>query len=437
MLMQISSTSSKRSFSTAINNNARSLIICSNNKGLLTSHQRFFSTEKKEEVKKAASVELDLDELAKLPPGDPDKVPKPTSTQLRVYALQCAVPMVGFGFMDNIIMIQVGDLIDSTLGVTFGLATITAAAMGQVCSDVSGVAFGGVVDAFFTRMGLPVSDMTAQQLTLPKVRFTRTFAMAVGVLSGCLLGMTSLLFMDLEKAARLKKQKELAIIFATLAEEGSELCNVERCTLYIVEDDKTHLWSAAKSLQQTTSDKKIKSQYVAEFESAAKAPENAGKVPVQLVRDALIHLKWSLKDIAQVLSETEDAKSTKMPLAEATDIVRSKASEETRIELKKGGTKHWVVHTKELLNLQDINKDMRFQASNVLRSVLGMKDARSVLISPVIDEEDEEQPVIGLVEMINKKDENGHRVPFDEEDEKLIKMLCHHCATFITQVEDD
>ena len=49
-----------------------------------------------------------------------------TNAELNVTPQQCAVPMVGFGFMDNIIMIQVGDLIDSTLGVTFGLATITA-----------------------------------------------------------------------------------------------------------------------------------------------------------------------------------------------------------------------------------------------------------------------------------------------------------------------
>ena len=36
--------------------------------------------------------------------------------------------------------------------------------------------------------------------------------------------MTSLLFMDLDKAARLKKQKELETIFSTLAEEGTSLC---------------------------------------------------------------------------------------------------------------------------------------------------------------------------------------------------------------------
>lgn len=84
-------------------------------------------------------------------------------------------------------MIQAGDFIDATLGVTFGLATITAAAMGQICSDVSGVAFGGMIDALFGKLGLPVADLTTDQLTLGSVRFVRTAAMALGVFSVGLL----------------------------------------------------------------------------------------------------------------------------------------------------------------------------------------------------------------------------------------------------------
>ena len=38
-------------------------------------------------------------------------VPQPTALQLRRHALTMAVPMVGFGFMDNLVMIQAGDLI--------------------------------------------------------------------------------------------------------------------------------------------------------------------------------------------------------------------------------------------------------------------------------------------------------------------------------------
>ena len=40
---------------------------------------------------------------------------------------------------------------------------------------------------------------------------------------GCLLGMTSLLFMDLDKNERLKKQRELRTLFATLMEAGYRL----------------------------------------------------------------------------------------------------------------------------------------------------------------------------------------------------------------------
>ena len=56
--------------------------------------------------------------------------------------------MVGFGFMDNMVMIQAGDLIDNTIGVRFGLKTLAAAACGQIISDMSGVMFGGVEEKF-------------------------------------------------------------------------------------------------------------------------------------------------------------------------------------------------------------------------------------------------------------------------------------------------
>jgi hypothetical protein len=37
----------------------------------------------------------------------PIKANAPTGMQLYIHALTCAVPMVGFGFMDNLVMIQV------------------------------------------------------------------------------------------------------------------------------------------------------------------------------------------------------------------------------------------------------------------------------------------------------------------------------------------
>ncbi|EKX46240.1 hypothetical protein GUITHDRAFT_60115, partial [Guillardia theta CCMP2712] len=98
-----------------------------------------------------------------------------------------------FGFMDNVVMITMGDLIDSTLGVTFGLSTLTAAGFGQIFSDVSGVCFGGTVEAIFLRLGLPTAKLTSEQAQLRVTRLVSTFGAACGVVVGCLLGMSTLL----------------------------------------------------------------------------------------------------------------------------------------------------------------------------------------------------------------------------------------------------
>ncbi len=82
--------------------------------------------------------------------------------QYEQYALQCAVPMIGFGFMDNTIMITVGDAIDAHFSAM--VSTLTAAAFGQCCSDVAGTSFGGFVDAAAARMGLPDARVTPLQV---------------------------------------------------------------------------------------------------------------------------------------------------------------------------------------------------------------------------------------------------------------------------------
>ena len=71
-----------------------------------------------------------------------DVVSQPELWQVRRYAVNVAIPMVGFGIMDNLIMIQVGEQIDLTFGVSLGLQTMTAAGFGQVISDTAGVCSG-------------------------------------------------------------------------------------------------------------------------------------------------------------------------------------------------------------------------------------------------------------------------------------------------------
>lgn len=57
-------------------------------------------------------------------------IPKPQLVDLRTLFVASAIPMVGFGFMDQFVLIQAGGYIDATLGVSLGLATMTAAAAG-------------------------------------------------------------------------------------------------------------------------------------------------------------------------------------------------------------------------------------------------------------------------------------------------------------------
>ena len=131
-------------------------------------------------------------------------------------------------------MIQAGDAIDNTIGVAMCLSTLTAAALGQVVSDASGVCFGGFIDAMAVKLGIPVSTLTLEQRNMRFVRFFSTAAAASGVILGCLLGMTCLFFMDTDKADREKKKKKLAVLFDSLMHDGHTLLGAERCTLWLL-----------------------------------------------------------------------------------------------------------------------------------------------------------------------------------------------------------
>lgn len=139
-----------------------------------------------------------------IPPGE---VPVPPSRkQLRALFVSSAIPMIGFGFMDQTVMLQAGHAIDLTIGVTFGLSTLTAAAFGQVCSDAAGVLFGGTLDNLAKAAGLPRSGLTSVQRALPVVKRVKLAGNLIGVMTGCCLGLLNLLFIDHDRASTLKLQ---------------------------------------------------------------------------------------------------------------------------------------------------------------------------------------------------------------------------------------
>lgn len=132
-----------------------------------------------------------------------------SDAQLRKVFLASAAPMLGFGFMDNFVMIQAGGAIDATLGVRLGLATMTAAALGQVVSDVSGVLFGGVVERMLTKIGIHAPNLTPAQRRLARCRNASTGGAVIGVTIGCLLGAFPLLLGDMDAGEKKRRMDEM------------------------------------------------------------------------------------------------------------------------------------------------------------------------------------------------------------------------------------
>lgn len=151
--------------------------------------------------------------------------------------------MVGFGFIDNTVMIRAGDAIDNNLGEIFVMSTLTAAALGQVISDSSGVLFGNTLDAFFSKIGVLPPAITMAQRQLRSFRIATTLGATTGVIFGCCLGMLNLLVMDLDARERAQRQKELNTIYTMVMERGPEMFDCVGASLFLHDEESDTLWS--------------------------------------------------------------------------------------------------------------------------------------------------------------------------------------------------
>jgi len=86
----------------------------------------------------------------------------------------------------------------------------------------------------------------------------------------------------------------------------------------------------------------------------------------------------------------------------------------------------------EILNIPDVNKHEKWAKKKAKNT--GFR-CQSILCAPVKNKEGE---VVAVVEFLNKKSKKGEpERSFDENDEKLAKMLAHHTALFMEKVEED
>ncbi|CEF59438.1 Transmembrane protein 65 [Strongyloides ratti] len=107
-----------------------------------------------------------------------------------------AIPFVGFGILDNMIMIIAGEYIDQQIGTIFTISTMAAAALGNTISDVSGVGLAHYVEIIVGKFGIKHPDLSADQLNSKKGRLISNFARAFGLVVGCTIGMFPLLFFN-------------------------------------------------------------------------------------------------------------------------------------------------------------------------------------------------------------------------------------------------
>jgi len=125
-----------------------------------------------------------------------EKISEPTTAQLRALAVAVAIPMVGFGFADNFIMIIAGDVIDKNFAVVFGFSTMAAAGLGNLVSDIAGISLGEVIEGMATKLGIESPALSNAQYNLRNVRLVKGVAGAAGIAIGCIIGMVPLLFIN-------------------------------------------------------------------------------------------------------------------------------------------------------------------------------------------------------------------------------------------------
>jgi hypothetical protein len=286
-------------------------------------------------------------------------------------------------------MIQAGDLIDNTIGVTFGLATLTSAAYGQIISDVSGTVSSGFVEALAGKLGLARANLTSEQLALRSVQVSGTFGAVCGVATGCLLGMGCLLFMDLEKSERLKKAGELRTLYSTLMEEGHDLIGAEHCALFLL--DPTVQADGARYL--TSMGWKGKEPTQAElrrtFEVVA---DGVSHVTPRQLYQALRLNGWTaeLSDVEAMVATVDKDNNAKLDFDEFSQLMLSALlKDEVRLRVREGGSRHHVISTGEVLNIRNVATDPQIDDESRRRYKLRGYDVKSLLLAPIFDADGE------------------------------------------------
>eukprot|EP00035_Acanthoeca_spectabilis_P038380 m.52612 g.52612 ORF g.52612 m.52612 type:complete len:400 (+) comp9115_c0_seq1:153-1352(+) len=361
----------------------------------------------------------------------PQNIPQPPLSAVLKHAFAASVPLIGFGFMDQIVMVTVGERIDYLFGATLGLHTLAAAALGQVVSDMSGVVFGQTIDKFARDIGLPPSGLTDAQQTLLRVRGFRLAGMTLGVAFGCFVGMVPLLFYDLDKREREEKNAALEPLMRSVVDSCHQLIVAEHCHLWLVDpSDSEYLWSRGihtagpkdENLREafdfvTNSSGCVTAHDLLPVVGSIGRETNRQKVQKKLMRiESNLRLESNYRQSGRI-------KDRVFSYPVFAEYMRQEVSagKEVCVRIRPGGFKHTALHTKKSVVCESAQESTLF--NKVHNRVTGLH-TRNILVSPIISEKSGK--VLGIIEMANKIDGT-----FSEHDVHIVELMTRHAAVFL------
>lgn len=332
---------------------------------------------------------------------------EPSVQDLKLVALGQAIPFVGFGFMDNSILIVAGDAIDTSLGIWLGISTLCAAAIGNIISDLAGIGLGTVIEDFCAKvLKLPVPNLTTAQRQLRSVRTASNLGMAIGMTIGCVLGMFPLFFIDSTKVEQMKKRAHLESLFKDVVTEAKTLIGAESTCLYLrvhLQDNKK---SSAEGVNPGQSGKYL----------LAATPHEASTMRPAVDGDHLYAMHYVVPD-----REREETHSPRF------------------VKLGKGLVSRAIL-TGEAWNIQNVHQEPDFlpdyyEADGSIPSHL-----KSMVVVPVLDSQGQ---AIGVLRALNKLSSEassasgGGGSGFRESDVQILKSLASHISVSLQGVFRD
>jgi GAF domain-containing protein len=286
--------------------------------------------------------------------------------------LQRGVPFIGFGMVDNAIMIVAGDYIEMSIGVTLAIGTMTAAALGNIFADVIGLNLGGMIEEASHRMGLPEPTLSRAQKEMGVTRLVAYMGSSFGIAFGCLLGMLPLALISNEA-----REESPVEVFQALARRTARLVGAERAVIF-------ELDTATRAV--------VVQQYQGGEEGEGeegRESEGLGGLPLVLAQEV----------VEQVL---ESKVGLKMWSRRADAYYPSDGGKEERVTSSSAQQKE-----KRLI--------YRRQRSG------GEAAVESLICWPVLDKEGQVMAIVVAVNATKQKD-------FDGQDETALAGLCAHVA---------